>query len=113
MSILLIHIFSTNYYNLWQKEEREKVTQKKTNEALDEIRKSLQSLTAIVTTNLKPPAVPEMDNSLNAIGDPLSSRLDATDAKLDSIKKEVEALKNSLSKVRCSISFITLIISGI
>ncbi|XP_069361251.1 putative leucine-rich repeat-containing protein DDB_G0290503 isoform X4 [Maniola hyperantus] len=81
-----------------QKEEREKETQKKTNEALDEIKKSLQTLTAVVTTNLKPAPPAELDNSLNPSGDPLSSRLDATDAKLDSIKKEVEALKNSLSK---------------
>ncbi|XP_069361249.1 putative leucine-rich repeat-containing protein DDB_G0290503 isoform X2 [Maniola hyperantus] len=87
-----------NVENIFLQEEREKETQKKTNEALDEIKKSLQTLTAVVTTNLKPAPPAELDNSLNPSGDPLSSRLDATDAKLDSIKKEVEALKNSLSK---------------
>ncbi|CAH2250106.1 jg6843 [Pararge aegeria aegeria] len=79
-----------------QKEEREKETQKKTNEALDEIKKSIQSLTTLVTTNLKPTT--ELDNSLKPNENLLNNRLDATDAKLDAIKMEVEALKNSLSK---------------
>lgn len=83
-----------------QKDEREKLTQKQTNEALDEIKKSLQSLTAIVTENLKKPTVTtELDNSLTPSEDPVSKRLEATDAKLDAIKQEIEALKNSFSKV--------------
>ncbi|XP_045451520.1 uncharacterized protein LOC123660501 [Melitaea cinxia] len=82
-----------------QKEEREKQTQKQTNDALDEIKKSLQSLTAIVTENLKKPtATTELDNSLTPSEDPVSKRLEATDAKLDAIKQEIEVLKNSLSK---------------
>ncbi|XP_052743258.1 structural maintenance of chromosomes protein 2 isoform X1 [Bicyclus anynana] len=81
-----------------QKEEREKETQRKTNEALDEIKTSLKTLTAYVTTNLKPASTKELDNRVNPKEELLNSRLDATDAKLDTIKKEVEALKNSLSK---------------
>ncbi|XP_052743259.1 structural maintenance of chromosomes protein 2 isoform X2 [Bicyclus anynana] len=87
-----------NVENIFLQEEREKETQRKTNEALDEIKTSLKTLTAYVTTNLKPASTKELDNRVNPKEELLNSRLDATDAKLDTIKKEVEALKNSLSK---------------
>ncbi|CAH0725568.1 unnamed protein product, partial [Brenthis ino] len=81
-----------------QKEEREKETQKKTNEALDEIKKSLQSLTALVIENTKSSVTTEIDNSLTTNENSLSKRLDTTDAKLNAVRLEIEALKKSLSK---------------
>ncbi|XP_060804972.1 uncharacterized protein LOC106134226 [Amyelois transitella] len=75
---------------LLQKEEREKSTQKSTNDALDAIQKSLQTLTTTFTKSLRPSS----DDNLTTNED----RLDATDAKLDAVKAEIEKLKNSLSK---------------
>lgn len=84
---------------LLQKEEREKSTQRKTNEALDGIQKSLQSLTATVTKNLKPSSgSTALENNLTTNDDVLVRRLDDTDTKIDAVKKEIENLKNSLSK---------------
>lgn len=79
---------------LLQKEEREKATQKKTNEALDAIQKALQTLAGTVNKNAKPPA----EDNLTTTGDNLERRLDATDAKIDNLKVEIEKLKNALSK---------------
>ncbi|XP_047992190.1 putative leucine-rich repeat-containing protein DDB_G0290503 isoform X1 [Leguminivora glycinivorella] len=77
----------------FQKEQREKSTQKATEDALDGIQKSLQSLTASVG---KKPA--DLDNNLTTDDDPVGRRLDATDLKIDAVKKEIENLKNALSK---------------
>ncbi|XP_059048751.1 collectin-12 [Achroia grisella] len=79
---------------LLQKEEREKATQKKTNDVLDAIQKALLSLTSTVNKNTK---IPDEDN-LTTTEDTLERRLDATDAKIDSLKGEIEKLKNTLSK---------------
>ncbi|XP_073958345.1 uncharacterized protein [Choristoneura fumiferana] len=78
-----------------QKEEREKSTQKKTDEALDGIQKSLQSLTASVAKSLKPA---DLDNNLTTDEDPVARRLDATDVKIDAVKQEIENLRIALSK---------------
>ncbi|XP_049875844.1 putative leucine-rich repeat-containing protein DDB_G0290503 [Pectinophora gossypiella] len=82
---------------LLQKEEREKATQKKTDEALDGIQKSLQSLTASLPKNLKPGGSVVEDN-LTTNEDGSDKKRDATDAKLDAVKTEIDNLKNSLSK---------------
>ncbi|XP_053611090.1 uncharacterized protein LOC128675603 [Plodia interpunctella] len=79
---------------LLQKEEREKTTQQKTNDALDAIQKSLQTLTTTVSKGLRPSA----EDNLTTNDDSIERRLDATDAKLDAVKTEIEKLKNSLSK---------------
>ncbi|XP_045523345.1 putative leucine-rich repeat-containing protein DDB_G0290503 [Pieris brassicae] len=87
----------SNVENIFiQKEEKEKATQKKTNELLEDIQKSLQSLTTTVTKNLKAPI--NVENNLTTDDVPLGTRLDDTDAKLDAVKQEIAALKNSLSK---------------
>ncbi|KAJ2945770.1 hypothetical protein O0L34_g612 [Tuta absoluta] len=67
---------------LLQKEEREKATQKKTNDALEGIQKSLQGLTA----TLRPGSGAD------------STTTDSTDAKIEAVKKEIESLKSSLNK---------------
>ncbi|KAI8438750.1 hypothetical protein MSG28_011155 [Choristoneura fumiferana] len=79
----------------YEKEEREKSTQKKTDEALDGIQKSLQSLTASVAKSLKPA---DLDNNLTTDEDPVARRLDATDVKIDAVKQEIENLRIALSK---------------
>lgn len=81
----------------FQKEEREKATQKKTNEALEGIQKSIQDLTSSMTS--KPSG--KVENSLATSTGSIDKKLDATDAKIESVKKEIENLKNSLSKVSC------------
>ncbi|XP_072944743.1 uncharacterized protein [Epargyreus clarus] len=82
-----------------QKEEREKATLKKTYETLGDIQTSLQSLTAVVTKNLKPSGeTSALETNLTEEDETLSKRLDATDAKLDAVRKEIEDLKNSLNK---------------
>ncbi|CAH0755928.1 unnamed protein product [Diatraea saccharalis] len=81
---------------LLQKEEREKATQKKTSEALDEIQKSLQALTTTINKNLKASADPE--NNLTTNEDTLGLRLESTNAKIDAVKNEIDDLKKSLSK---------------
>lgn len=87
------------FFNLWQKEEKEKETQKKTHEALEEIKRNLQSLTILVEESVKKNSGAKVDNSLTTKSDALSKRLDATDVKLDTLKLEIQNLKNSLSKV--------------
>ncbi|KAL0821947.1 hypothetical protein ABMA28_005338 [Loxostege sticticalis] len=81
---------------LLQKEEREKATQQKTTDALSEIQKSLQTLTA--SLNKKTVASADIENNLTTNDDTLQTRLDSTDAKIDAVKTEIENLKNSLSK---------------
>lgn len=76
-----------------QKEEREKSSQTKINEALESIQKALVAMTPVVA----PPA--DLDNNLSANDDALQRRLDATDAKIDAVKKEIKSLKSSLSPV--------------
>ncbi|CAH2044026.1 unnamed protein product, partial [Iphiclides podalirius] len=84
---------------LLQKEEREKAQRKKTEETLDEVKKSIQSLTSTVTKNIKAiSAAAEEENNLTTNEDPMNRRLDNTDLKLDAIQKEIEILKTSLSK---------------
>ncbi|CAK1555602.1 unnamed protein product [Leptosia nina] len=84
----------SNVENIFiQKEEKEKATQKKTNELLEDIQKSLQAL----TKNLKTPQA-DVENNLTTDDVPLSRRLDDTDAKLNTVREEVLALRNSLTK---------------
>lgn len=80
---------------LLQKEEREKSSQKKTSDALDEIQKSLQALTSSINKSLKEPAAEE---NLTTTEDALDVRLEATNAKLDAVKAEIDKLKSTLSK---------------
>ncbi|KAJ0174514.1 hypothetical protein K1T71_009622 [Dendrolimus kikuchii] len=82
---------------LLQKEEREKSTQKKTNEALESLQKSIQTLTTTVVTNMKPTKATIEDN-LTTSEDTIDRRLDITDAKLDAVKIEMQGLKTSLNK---------------
>lgn len=82
---------------LLQKEDREKSMQKKSNEALESIQKSIQALTTTVTTNMKPTKVTVEDN-LTTSDDTIDRRLDATDAKIDVVKKEIQSLKNVFNK---------------
>ncbi|XP_028159756.1 uncharacterized protein LOC114352370 [Ostrinia furnacalis] len=81
---------------LLQKEEREKTTQQKTADALNDIQKSLLALTA--SLNKKPAASADIENNLTTNDDTLETRLASTDAKIDAVKSEIENLKNSLSK---------------
>ncbi|XP_013179940.1 PREDICTED: protein MLP1 homolog [Papilio xuthus] len=83
---------------LFQKEEREKEQRKKTEDTLEEIKKSIQALTETVK-NVKPqPETAPAENNLTTKKDPVATRLDGTDQKLDAIQKEVEDLKKSLTK---------------
>ncbi|CAG4960040.1 unnamed protein product [Parnassius apollo] len=84
---------------LLQKEEREKGQRKKTEETLDEIKKSIQTLTATVTKNIKAiSTASDTENNLTTNEESVNKRLDTTDQKLDLIQKEIEVLKKSLSK---------------
>ncbi|CAD0202483.1 unnamed protein product [Chrysodeixis includens] len=76
---------------LLQKEEREKSSQAKINEALESIQKALVALAPA------PPPPVDLDNNLSANDDAIQRRLDNTDAKIDAVKKEIKTLKNSLS----------------
>ncbi|KAJ8712464.1 hypothetical protein PYW07_005306 [Mythimna separata] len=76
---------------LLQKEEREKTSQAKINDALENIQKALVALKPAPA----PPA--DLDNNLSATDDALQRRLDATDSKIDAVKKEIKSLKSSLS----------------
>ncbi|KPI99846.1 hypothetical protein RR46_04820 [Papilio xuthus] len=83
---------------LFQKEEREKEQRKKTEDTLEEIKKSIQALTETVK-NVKPqPETAPAENNLTTKKDSVATRLDGTDQKLDAIQKEVEDLKKSLTK---------------
>ncbi|XP_075980708.1 uncharacterized protein LOC142979583 [Anticarsia gemmatalis] len=75
---------------LLQREEREKASQTKINDALGSIQKTLVALVPAQ----KAPA--ELDNSLT-VNDDIQRRLDATSAKIDAVTKEIRNLKNSLS----------------
>lgn len=84
---------------LLQKEEREKSTQMKTNEALDGMKKTLESLTAPMVHKPNPISSADIENNLTINEDSiLERRLEATDAKLDALKLEIENLKHSFSK---------------
>lgn len=73
----------------------------KTNEALEGIQKTLESLTAPSTRKQIPAGPADIENNLTVNEDSvLERRLDATDAKLDALKLEIENLKHSFSKVR-------------
>ncbi|KAJ8715203.1 hypothetical protein PYW08_005184 [Mythimna loreyi] len=76
---------------LLQKEEREKTSQAKINDALENIQKALVSLTPA------PSPAADLDNNLSSTDDALQRRLDATDSKIDAVKKEIKTLKSSLS----------------
>ncbi|VVC87263.1 unnamed protein product [Leptidea sinapis] len=80
-----------------QKEEKEKVTEMKTNEVLQDIYKSLKYLTDTVNRNLNnAPAV--VERNLTTEEDRIGKRLDATDAKLNDLKQEIVNLRNSFNK---------------
>ncbi|CAH0400994.1 unnamed protein product [Chilo suppressalis] len=84
---------------LLQKEEREKASQKKTSDALEEIQKSLQALSSAINKNMKAAAAAAPpENNLTTNDDTLDVKLESTNAKLDAVKSEIDTLKNSLSK---------------
>ncbi|XP_014371339.2 MAR-binding filament-like protein 1-1 [Papilio machaon] len=85
---------------LFQKEEREKEQRKKTEDTLEEIKKSIQALTETVKTikTQHETAPAEVEDNLTTKEDSLATRLDGTDQKLDAIQNEMEELKNSLTK---------------
>lgn len=82
---------------LMEKASDAKNAQLKTNDALDKIQKSLQSLT-ITVQNMKPTKPTEIDNNLTTNEDTFERRLDSTDAKIDGVMREIESLKHNLNK---------------
>ncbi|XP_030025994.2 laminin-like protein epi-1 isoform X1 [Manduca sexta] len=74
--------------------------QKKTNEALDRIQKTLDSLSTTIAENTKQTKkAMEIDNNLTLNEDsPLDRRLDITDSKIDALKLEIANLKYMLHK---------------
>lgn len=83
---------------LLQKEEREKDSQKKTDEALESIQKSILALTTTVTENAKENKNTEVDSKLESYGNTLERRLNATDARLEAVKTQIDNLKNTITE---------------